>query len=486
MKTKVLPVLLTAVALVYPATAAAAPPPNDQRATPRALTLPVSLTGTTQDATLEADEPSTCSPLKGSVWYQVQATDATRIVVRLRAQGDLDGSVDVLRRVRSQLRPVTCEPTDDDGQAELSFKPEPGGIYLVRVGQRSNSVPGAFRLDVSAPAPPPTVPGPLLPRGGVSRSLDAVQNTADAWSFRMRVGTTYRVNVTAAEGTCVSAALYATGVKDFESDDPVRTARCGGYLLYTPVAGAGGRYSILLSAQPRRRGPQTYHVQVARAAGDDTAPGLSLANYERARGALRGSGVDAVDLYHFSLARRSDLSVRLGADRFTLRLLSDTGRRIATGSGSEGIRRRLRAGRYFIAVSAAAGENGGYVLQRAARTITRTSVSMPARRTPGAAVPVTARVTPATGGVVRFTVERFDPLAGWLFLVQRDVTASGGVARTSFTPAGEGRYRATAAFLGSRTAAPSQAGYARTLVAGRLSAASAVGPARSREPAHPG
>lgn len=79
-----------------------------------------------------------------------------------------------------------------------------------------------------------------------------------------------------------------------------------------------------------------------------------------------------------------------------------------------------------------------------------------------------ARVGCGHETAARVTVERFDPLAGWLFFVRRDVTASGGVARTSFLPPGEGRYRATGEFLGTRGAAPSETRYAATLVAPRL------------------
>jgi hypothetical protein len=45
------------------------------------------------------------------------------------------------------------------------------------------------------------------------------------------------------------------------------------------------------------------------------------------------------------------------------------------------------------------------------------------------------------------------------------VTASGGSAGSRFTPPAEGRWRATAAFLGTRTDAPSGAGFAGVLVA---------------------
>jgi hypothetical protein len=74
-------------------------------------------------------------------------------------------------------------------------------------------------------------------------------------------------------------------------------------------------------------------------------------------------------------------------------------------------------------------------------------------------------VSPGASGPVEITLQRFDPLAGWQFFRLVKTTASGGSAGVSFTPPAEGRWRATAAFLGTRAAAPSQAGFAGVLVA---------------------
>ena len=453
-----------AVLLLLPAAAHAAPPANDARTAPQAVNLPASVSGTTQDSTLEADEPGSCSGLRGSVWYSLTATDATRIVVRLAAAGDLDAVVDVFKRTRSQLSFVACEPTDEQGAAEVTFRPEKGASYVIRVGQRSNSVPGAFRLDVFAPQPAPTAPGPALPAAGAGRTLDRVQDTADAYSMTMRAGTSYRINLSQPEQGCVSLALYAPGTRGaFEDANPLRRVRCGGYLLFTPGAGEGGRYSFLVTAQSGRRGAQPYHLQAAVAGPDDTAPGLPLANYQQVHGALRGTAIDVVDLYRFDVARRSDLKLTLKGHTFELQLLGDTGRRLATGDQGE-LERQISPGRYFIAVRAGR-ENGNYVLQRAARAITRTSVSVPGRAAPGASVRVGVKITPGGAGPVRITLQRFDPLAGWLFFRQVTVTASGGTAGYSFTPPAVGRWRATAAFLGTRTDAPSAARFASVLVA---------------------
>jgi hypothetical protein len=57
-----------------------------------------------------------------------------------------------------------------------------------------------------------------------------------------------------------------------------------------------------------------------------------------------------------------------------------------------------------------------------------------------------------------------DPLAGWQLHRLVTVQVSGGTGRYGFTPRAEGRWRVTAAFVGTRSAAPSAAGYAHVLV----------------------
>ena len=459
---------LIGLSVALPAPALAAPPANDQRAAAQALGLPSGISGTVRESTLEEDEPGACSQLRGSVWYSIQPAANRQVVARLAAAGDLDAVVDVFQRTRSQLSTVGCDVGNSRGQAEVTFRTgRRPGSYLIRVGQRVNSVPGDFRLDVFTPQPPPRPPGAALPAAGVTRSVNTTSNASDAFSTVMRSGTTYRIHRAQATG-CTTLALYAPGTSDFESDSPVRTASCGGYFLFTPGAGEGGRYSLLVTAQPRRRGDQRYHLQVARASVDDTSPGLPLANYERARGSLQGSGVDVLDLYRFSLARRSQLRVSLRGTGFRLQLLRDTGARLA-GSEDGVIERRVSKGRYFLAVRATRTASGSYVLQRAARTITRARIAINGESStqvaPGQGVRIGVRIRPPVAGPVRVTLERFDPFAGWQFHRRVALQASNGAATLSFTPPTEGRWRASAAYLGTRIAAPSATGFATVLVA---------------------
>jgi hypothetical protein len=66
------------------------------------------VSGTTAESTLEADEPIGCAPLGSSVFYELRAPSEDRIVVRFDAAGDLDATLEVYRRVRSQLEPSTA------------------------------------------------------------------------------------------------------------------------------------------------------------------------------------------------------------------------------------------------------------------------------------------------------------------------------------------------------------------------------------------
>src|SRR4051812_49405539 len=109
--------LAIALGCMFAPSAFAAPPPNDARAQAIAISPPATVSGTTTDSTLEADEPPGCQSLRGSVFYEFRAPSAERMAVRLRAAGDLDATVDVFLRTRSQLTQIACELTDRNGNA---------------------------------------------------------------------------------------------------------------------------------------------------------------------------------------------------------------------------------------------------------------------------------------------------------------------------------------------------------------------------------
>jgi hypothetical protein len=464
-------------ALLGGASAALAAPANDQRGNAEALGAPpLTVRGTTVDATTEPGEPASCrGESTSSVWYELRSGAARPLVVVLKAAGDLDAVVDVFQRTRSQLTGIGCAATNRRGEAILDFDRRAGATYLLRVAALPNSATDAFSLTIAQPDEPASRPGRALRRSGANGTLDRITNPDDAWAFRLRPGRSYRVNLHSRGSRCAVAELYAPGGG---FGDPMRSLRCNQYALVTPAAGEGGTYTLRPVAPRASRGAIPYHVQVARAGRDDTAPGLFVGNDKVVRGTLRGSRVDVVDLYRFDVTRpsRLDLQLRTGeSNRFDLRLLSSGGRRIACACGSSGtqqIERRLPPGRYFAAVRARHGDNGSYRLFRLSRTITKTHVTIDGRReaqaAPGQSVTIAADVAPGASGPVTVDIERFDPLAGWQFFSRRRVHAAGGRAAFAFVPPSIGRWRVFARFDGTRRASPSGPSRATLVVAGPL------------------
>lgn len=489
-----LPALLSAL-LLGPAGQAtaqappAAPPPpppsapaNDDRdaAAPIAA-LPASVNGTLSLATRGQDEASP------AVWYRYVAATDGRFLATFAAKGELDADVSAFLRTRSQLRLLDSEASDEKGVAGLSFRVRAGQTVLVRVSLRPGSTADAFSLFLSAAAPDVRPPGVRLTGGGVTSTLDRVLRPVEAYSYSMREGVTYRINMVPVtppkavmpafdpdadeqprlpDSTCrAELSMYAPGTRSL-SDRPLSRDGCDSYRLFTPGRREGGRYVFRVSTRFGSRGPQRFHLQVSRATETDTAPGLFLANQRTTRGSLDARGVNRVDLYRFALKRRSRLKLSLagpGGVRLTLR--NDRGRLVTSDSSVD---REIAAGRYFVTVTAQVGTRGGYRIRRSSRTITRAGIAISgvarARAKLGVPLNVSVRLRPAVGGAVRVTYQRFDPEAGWQFLRSVKAQAQGGRLRLAFTPPSVGRFRARAEFLGTGAAAGSATGFANVLV----------------------
>jgi hypothetical protein len=475
------PVLLAvAVAVVAALTAAPAAlaqgPANDNRANAQRLgSPPVAVGGTTAGATRELNDPSACAPSSNSVWYRLDGTGEGRLIVRLDAADEIDLTIIVLRRVRSETSFVTCRNTDAKGNADFSFSTANEGNYLFMVAQRSTSQPGGFRLTLLVPENRESYPGTHLPARGVTTSVDPLLDADDAWSTEMRPAQTYRINLVTGGEKCVALALYGPRLRSFASGGPLRSSACGGYLTFTPGPSGGGRYSLRVFARGER-GQISYRLQVAKAGRDDTSPGVPLPNLQQRRGMLSGRSVDVIDLYRFQVGARSDVVLTLATGermQTDLALLNDRGRDVrcsCLASGGARMRLQLPRGRYFLAVRAREHTGGRYRLRLLVREITKTGITIDGRRrafaTPGRAVVIAARVSPPrAGGLVRFKVDRFDPLQGWVFA--RFLTARvgpDGIARVAWIPPSVGRWRIDARFRGTITRSPSRSGTAALLV----------------------
>jgi hypothetical protein len=362
----------------------------------------------------------------------------------------------VFLRERSQTTPVSCDVSDRRGQASTDFRVRPGESYLIRVAQQVQSGPGIFALTVGVARPAQSPPGTRLPDRGGNGSVQRVFEPGNAWSIVMREGRTYRINL--ASRACLRLSIYPPGTSSFDDEPAVRTLDCRGYTIFTPAAGEGGRYSLVV--QPgRSRDAQRYHLQVGFAGPDDTTPGAFIHNHAVARGSLDAEHLDVVDLYRFDVLQASITQLRLSAgDRdFSVRLITERGRSLARG---EDISVRTRPGRYYAVVRAGREATGRYRLHRASRTITHTRLSpTPALAAPGTTMALSATIQPAESGPVLIIVERLDPLAGYQFMRGMRVRAVGGRAVATFAPPSVGLYRARATFLGTSFAATSGTGW---------------------------
>jgi hypothetical protein len=455
-------------------------PANDNRRNASPLRpAPSSIQGTTVGATFDYSDPeSGCNESDATVWYSLAARSSGRIAVRLRAHGKLDAVLAVFRRVRSHFERLGCVPTDEQGIGGIAFDARRGGRYLVLVGHRESSAPSTFQLELFAP-PLARPPGMRMPSGGTRASVDPLTRPEAAWSFAMAAGRSYKINLAPERGRCLPLYLFEPGTTSFAKAQPVRASECGGYLVFTPGPDQGGRYTLLVEAQGNRGGTQRYRLQVARAGPDDTAPGLPITDGQTRRGSLAGGSIDVVDLYRFSVDHRMEVTARLRAHlkaRFELVLFSDAGVRIAClcarGKSSQ-LRARLEEGDYFVAVRARASSAGRYAVTLLIREITSTSLltggDPDLRSELGHAISLSARVTPtaAQGGLVRFQLERFDPIEGWQYFRLLSARVDGqGRAIVSWTPASVGRWRVRAFFAGTHSASPSASRFATVLIKG--------------------
>lgn len=463
----------TTTATTTTSTTTSAPAPaNDDRDDAQPLgTLPASVSGTTAGSTLEKVEPSgECGPLAGSVWYTISfgAGAPASTGLTLNAGGQLDACVDVFTQQRSQDIPLTAAESDAHGLARLTFSPQADTTYLIRVGQRSDSDPGPFSLKLFTVAPSASAPGTPLPALGARGRLDSYFTTTAAYSTELTAAITYKLNLVSSAGGCMHLGVYGPGTTDFRSATPLARG-CDGYRLFTPTQ--TGRYSFLISAADGVDVSEPYALHVERAASQEMAPGTPLGNLKRVHGRLRGNVDSVVALYRLNVTTHSQLTLTLAAPSFAsfdLELLDAKGREIDCACGDSGNRTLqviTRPGMYYAAVRAEDFTFGRYSLSRQSRAITRLDVEINGRgasQAPaGSALKVTAAISPAVQGRVTFELESFDPLSGWQFRGTDTEPLVSGVAGFSFTPPAPGRWRATASFTGTRTAAPASSGYAQ-------------------------
>ena len=448
--------LSAALVALAPGVAAAAPaPPNDPVTTPTALDgTQSSLSGTTDGATLTKTDPaSACDEqLAATVWYSLTNVPARDVVLRLTSQDDLDAVVVVYRVQNGRLRALECAETGDAGVATLGAAARTGDLVLV--AQTAGSAPGAFTLQALVPEPPEALPGRPL-RGVARSSVEPLLDETDLWHVDLRAGTTYRLSlVSDVPGACPSVRLYGPGGPPSDARE-LLFLRCNSATSFTPGPDGGGRY-LLLVGIAYGEGRVSYRLQVARAGADDTAPGLKLPVGVWRSGRLAPMATDQLDMYRFSIAARSDVSLQLARPlppKVSLLLLRDTGSSLASGRA---IRRQLAPGMYYVVVGAPAGTPAtSYRLRLGERGISTLTVEgVDHGHAPfGTELSFSALIGKPAGRVAVLQVDRFDPLHGWLYLrTFRVPVSAGATASFAWRPPHVGAYRV-------RVVAPSRSRY---------------------------
>lgn len=475
-------VVCTAVPMIFVVTtpAMAAAPSNDDRAHAQVVHVPSTVTGTTVDATVETGERRyVCDgQSSGSVWYRFTASGEYGVVAKLAADGNLDAELDIYKQRRSQLDFVACDVTDDQGLGAARVRVTDGATYFIRVAEQPNSEHDSFTLKLLQGPPPAEPPGRSLASGHARGRLDRVLRVDAAYHLHLSAGTPYRFNLVHDESDCQSLQLYPPGTTDFDTATRVLFRRCGGYAVYAPSPGTGGRYVIRITADRRDREAQPYRLLAGRARHDDIAPGRLLRNHAHRKGKVNGARLDVQDVYRFNVGFRSQLDLHLaGRPGHNLQLDLRTGRGEGIGcacspGSHQAISLHVKPGRYYVAVRSADQKRTHYVLTRKSRTITAATTSVNGRPKirvlRGQAVILGVAVRPGATGETVVNIQHFDPFQGWLPYRQHRIKVTTGQGSLRWTPPTLGRWRVRADYLGTRNFAPSQSGYVHVLVARSL------------------
>jgi hypothetical protein len=468
--------------MVMTTPAMAAAPSNDNRADAQVVDVPSKVTGTTVDATIENGERrNVCDGrTSASVWYKFTATSERGVVAKLTADGNLDAELDIFKQRRSQLDFVDCDLTDDRGLGAAGFRVTDGATYFIRVAEQPNSEANSFTLKLVQGPPPAQPPGRSLASGHARGRLDRVLRVDTAYHLHLAAGTPYQFNLVHGVSNCQSLELFPPGTSNFDAGTPVLSRRCGGYAVYTPAPGDGGRYFIRITADRGDREEQPYRLLAGRAGRDDIAPGVRLRNHIHRKGSVNGASLDVQDVYRFSVVRRSKLDLNLAGrpgHELQLVLRKGGGKLISCAcnpDSDQAISLRIPPGRYYVAVRSVDQQLTRYVLTRKSRTITATSTSVNGRSRvtvpPHQAVTIGVTVRPGAVGKALVNIEHFDPFEGWLPYRQRRVTVSAGQGSLQWQPPTVGRWRVRTDYLGTRNFAPSGSDYAHILVANPLDA----------------
>ncbi len=185
---------------------------------------------------------------------------------------------------------------DVQGEEEHPIRDPRGGAPHLPAG-------GASRSTSSCRPPRSPRPGPAA-RAGASGQVDRIQNINAAYSIdhARRGQLPDQPRRTRPSGGCVNGALFAPGTRSFEGASARFRVNCGGYRLFTPGPGKGGRLQLRGDPEPpNARASSASTCRSTVASGMQTAPGEELGNYGRSSGRLEGGGVQVLRLYRMDV-----------------------------------------------------------------------------------------------------------------------------------------------------------------------------------------
>ena len=435
---------------------ALARPRNDEReSATRVVPLPASLVGTTVGATRDDRDPS-CTAEAPSVWYRVDSARTERVVARLHAKRGIETGVCALKKVRSHLRVVDRDGTDDRGNASVAFKSGAGSTYFVAVS-RPTPQSGQFALAVQRPDEPPVVPGKRLRRYSGQGHLDPLVNPQDAWAVNMEKGTTYRLTLVTSPDECVSMTIYSVRASSFRNGVVAADFTCGETEFFAPGPDGGGTYPVLLTARTKAT---SYRLFVSPVEPDDSGPGVAIESGSRVVGFV--SAADPLDLYRFDVPGTSNVEILLTSKSYVDVELKDSyGHTIRALEPNTTTERVLGAGTYYLAVTPS--EQGSrYALRPIVRFLTTTSLTVDGASSatvrPGEIVSLLTTTAPYPGsGVTEVQADFFDVATGtWQFRQLWEVEPGSAI---SFTPDAVGRWRVRATFKANDVASTSRTKY---------------------------
>ena len=356
-----------AVSVFAPA-AAAAPPPNDNRADAVVLPdFPASVHGTTAEATTERLDPqvSRCGRIEATVWYRIEAAPDGTIVATTQAAAGFSPVVRIYRRGSSSITELDCGTANAGGKVVVSVGAVRGAGYLIVVGRRPGTRDGEFDLRADLFLPPAnderegaTALG-RLPAQARATTLGATPSAADGCG--MAGGSVWYRLTGPASGRVL---LRLEAAKELDAVIAVHRAvrsrlalvTCGrtdskGNALLAFDATRGARYFVAVGEQ-RNSSPGEFRLRAQPAEPAEHAPGRAMRR-GLARDSVNGL-TDVNDIWSIRLHRGTTYRIAFSSTPCATATLRARGRvvRLACGAHTAFTPGRDGGGRYSIEVRA--------------------------------------------------------------------------------------------------------------------------------------